>query len=239
MRRDDRDHFTSPRSFHFSKVETRNYDFARSASEIQRFPASGEKMRRVVVRQAHVSHQPSPPALNWRTCFVRLMGISVDTSLLAWIAVVILITVGLAGTVLPALPGTMLVLAGIVLGAWLDDFARIKPWVVAIIAVLAILAWVTDYLATVMGAKRAGASTLAIIGAALGTLVGIFMGLVGVLFMPFVGAVIGEFIAQKNAKQAAKVGLATWLGLLIGTVVKLVLVFMMIGIFVAALLLTG
>ena len=167
------------------------------------------------------------------------MGISVDTSLLAWIAVVILITVGLAGTVRPALPGTMLVLAGIVLGAWLDDFARIKPWVVAIIAVLAILAWVTDYLATVMGAKRAGASTLAIIGAALGTLVGIFMGLVGVLFMPFVGAVIGEFIAQKNAKQAAKVGLATWLGLLIGTVVKLVLVFMMIGIFVAALLLTG
>ena len=162
-----------------------------------------------------------------------------DTHVIGWIAAALLILVGLAGTVLPALPGTMLVLGGIVLGAWLDDFTRVKPWVVAVIAVLAVLAWVTDYLATVMGAKKAGASTLAIIGAALGTIAGIFMGLVGVLFMPFVGAVIGEFIAQKNAKQAAKVGLATWLGLLVGTVVKLVLVFMMIGIFIAALLLNA
>lgn len=162
-----------------------------------------------------------------------------DTHTLGWILAVILIIVGVAGTVLPALPGTALVLAGVVLGAWLDDFTRVKWWVVAIIAVLAVVAWVTDYLATVMGAKKAGASTLAIVGAALGTIVGIFMGLVGVLFMPFVGAVIGELIAQKSAKQAAKAGLATWLGLLIGTVVKLVLVFMMIGIFVATLLLTA
>ena len=162
-----------------------------------------------------------------------------DTQILGWVAAILLIVAGIAGTVLPALPGTILVLAGIVLGAWLDDFTRVKPWVVAIIAVLALIAWATDYVATVMGAKKAGASTLAIVGAALGTIAGIFMGLVGVLFMPFVGAVIGEYIAQRNARQAAKVGLATWLGLLIGTVVKLVLVFMMIGIFVAALLLSA
>lgn len=162
-----------------------------------------------------------------------------DATALGWIATILLIVVGLAGTILPALPGTILVLSGIVLGAWLNDFTRVKWWVVAIIAVLAVVAWVTDYLATVMGAKKAGASTLAIVGAALGTIAGIFMGLIGVLFMPFVGAVIGELIAQKNAKQAVKVGLATWLGLLIGTVVKLVLVFMMIGIFVVALLLNN
>ncbi|MBC7709274.1 MAG: DUF456 domain-containing protein [Rhizobacter sp.] len=162
-----------------------------------------------------------------------------DGTTLGWIAAVLLIIVGLAGTVLPALPGTILVLGGIVLSAWLDDFTRVKWWVVTIIAVLAVAAWVTDYLATIMGAKKAGASTLAIVGAALGTIAGIFMGLIGVLFMPFVGAVIGELIAQKNVKQAAKVGFATWLGLLIGTVVKLVLVFMMIGIFVAALLLNS
>ena len=162
-----------------------------------------------------------------------------DTQILGWVAATVLIVTGIAGTLLPALPGTILVLAGVVLGAWLDDFTRVKPWVVAIIAVLALIAWATDYVATVMGAKKAGASTLAIVGAALGTIAGIFMGLVGVLFMPFVGAVIGEYIAQRNARQAAKVGLATWLGLLVGTVVKLVLVFMMIGIFVAALLLSA
>ena len=162
-----------------------------------------------------------------------------DTHSLGWLIAAILIVVGVAGTVLPALPGTMLVLAGIVLGAWLDDFTRVKWWVVAIIGVLAVAAWATDYFATILGAKKVGASKWALIGAALGTVAGIFMGLIGVLFMPFVGAMIGELIAQKNVKQAAKVGLATWLGLLVGTVIKLVLVFMMIGIFGAALLLTA
>jgi len=165
-------------------------------------------------------------------------GLEMDAHALGWIAVVLLIAVGVAGTILPALPGTILVLGGVVLGAWLDDFTRVKPWVVAIIAVLAVVAWVTDYVATVMGAKRVGASKWALIGAALGTIAGIFMGLVGVLFMPFVGAAIGEYIAQKDTRQAAKVGFATWIGLLVGTVVKLVLVFMMIGIFVVALLLS-
>ena len=91
----------------------------------------------------------------------------------------------------------------------------------------------------IVGPEKYSSPAWALIGAALGTIAGIFMGLIGVLFMPFVGAVIGEFIAQKNAKQAAKVGLATWLGLLVGTVIKLVLVFMMIGIFGVALLLTA
>ena len=162
-----------------------------------------------------------------------------DTHILGWVVVVLLIVVGVVGTVLPALPGTILVLAGIVLGAWLDDFTRVKWWVVAIVSVLALIAWATDYLATILGAKKAGASKWALIGAALGTITGIFMGLIGVLFMPFVGAALGEFVAQRNARQAAKVGFATWLGLLVGTVVKLVLVFMMIGIFVATLLLSA
>lgn len=162
-----------------------------------------------------------------------------DTHSLGWLLVIALIVIGIAGTVLPGVPGTILVLAGIVLGAWLDDFRNVTWWVVAIISLLAIAAWVIDFLATVLGAKKAGASKWAIVGAALGTVIGIFMGLVGVLFMPFVGAVIGQYISQKNVKHAAKVGLATWLGLLVGTVVKLVLVFMMIGIFVAALLVSA
>ena len=76
-----------------------------------------------------------------------------DTHILGWLVAVILIVVGVTGTVLPALPGTMLVLAGIVLGAWLDDFTRVKWWVVAIISVLAVVAWATDYFATILGAK--------------------------------------------------------------------------------------
>lgn len=147
-----------------------------------------------------------------------------------------LIVLGLAGIVLPALPGTVLVLAGIVLGAWIDDFTRVGWFAVATVAVLAVVAWLMDYVAALLGAKRAGASRQAIIGAALGTVAGIFMGLVGVLFMPLVGAAVGEFVAQRDHGRAVKVGVATWLGLLAGMLAKVVLAFTMIGIYVVALL---
>jgi uncharacterized protein YqgC (DUF456 family) len=152
-----------------------------------------------------------------------------------WILSSALILVGLAGIVLPALPGTVFVLGGIVLGAWIDDFTRVGWFAIAAVAVLAVLAWAMDYVAAMLGAKRAGASRLAIVGAAIGTVVGIFMGLVGVLFMPLVGAAAGEFIARRNHGQAMKVGIATWLGLMAGMLAKFVLAFMMIGIYAVAL----
>jgi uncharacterized protein YqgC (DUF456 family) len=155
---------------------------------------------------------------------------------LLWALSAVLIVVGLAGTVLPALPGTLLVLAGIVLGAWIDDFTRVGWGVVSVVGVLAALAWALDYAAGVLGARKAGASRQAIIGAALGTLAGLFMGLVGVLFMPLVGAAIGEFIARRDHRRAAEVGVATWLGIMAGLVSKMVIAFMMIGLFVAALI---
>lgn len=154
---------------------------------------------------------------------------------LLWILSTALILVGLAGIVLPALPGTILVLAGIVLGAWIDDFTRVGWVAITAVAVLAVLAWAMDYVAALLGAKRAGASRQAMVGAALGTVAGIFMGLVGVLFMPLVGAAIGEFMARRNHGQAVRVGIATWLGLMAGMLAKFVLAFMMIGIFVVAL----
>ena len=158
------------------------------------------------------------------------------TATLLWILSVALIVVGIAGTVLPALPGTLLVLAGIVLGAWIDDFARVGWGVLTVVIVLAVLAWVLDYVAGLLGAKKAGASRQAIIGAALGTVAGLFMGIVGVLFMPLVGAAIGEWLAQRDHGRALKVGVATWLGIMAGLVSKVVLAFMMVGLFVVALI---
>lgn len=154
---------------------------------------------------------------------------------LLWALSVLLIVAGLAGTVLPALPGTAFVLAGIVLGAWIDDFTRVPVWVVGVCAALAVLAWVLDYVAGLMGARRAGASKQALIGAAVGTVVGLFMGIVGVLFMPLVGAAVGEYLARKDERKALHVGVATWLGIMAGLLAKVVLACMMIGIFVIAL----
>jgi uncharacterized protein len=165
------------------------------------------------------------------------------TTLLLWLLCVALIAVGLLGTVLPALPGTALVLAGIVLGAWIDDFTRVGPGMLALIAVLAVAAWVLDYVAGLLGARKAGASRLALLGAALGTVAGLFLGLVGVLFMPLVGAAVGEYLARHRqapggagAQQAVKVGVATWLGIVAGMLAKVVIACLMVGLFVLALL---
>ncbi|WP_349745172.1 DUF456 domain-containing protein [Roseateles cavernae] len=155
---------------------------------------------------------------------------------LLWILSVVLIVVGLAGTILPALPGTALVLAGIVLGAWIDNFAHVGWPSLTLISLLAVLAWVLEYVAGLMGARRAGASRQALVGAALGTVAGLFMGLIGVLFMPLVGAAVGEYLARRDQQRAVSVGLSTWLGLMAGLLAKVVLAFTMVGIFIVALL---
>jgi len=155
---------------------------------------------------------------------------------LLWILSAALVLLGLAGTVLPVLPGTMLVWGGIVLGAWIDDFTRVGMSTVVVVSVLAVLAWGLDYVAGFMGAQRAGASKLALLGAAVGTVLGLFMGLLGVFFMPLVGAAVGEYLARKDQTRAVKVGVATWIGIMLGLIAKVVLAFIMVGIFVAALL---
>ena len=152
-----------------------------------------------------------------------------------WIAAVLLMLVGAAGTVLPALPGVPLVFAGVLLAAWAEDFQRIGGWTIGILALLTVIGIAADYAAATLSAKRAGASRQGLIGAAVGTLAGIFTGLWGLLFMPLVGAAVGEYVARKDAFRAGKVGAATWLGLLIGTAVKIAVVFTMVGIFIAAL----
>lgn len=152
-----------------------------------------------------------------------------------WVLSAVLIVAGLAGTVLPLLPGTLLVWAGLLLGAWIDDFTRVSVGTVVFITVLAALAWALDFVAGLIGAKRAGASRLALLGAAAGTLIGLLMGLIGVLFMPLIGAAIGEYWAQKDQRRAAGVALATWLGLMLGMVAKVVISFVMVGVFLIAL----
>ena len=153
-----------------------------------------------------------------------------------WLVAITMIVIGIAGTVLPALPGLVLVFGGIALAAWIDDFTRISAWTVGGLAVLTLVGVVVDYLAAALGARKAGASKLAVLGAAIGTIAGIFTGLIGLVFMPLAGAALGEFIAQKDLWRAGKVGVATWLGLLVGTALKVAIVFTMVGVFVFALL---
>ena len=157
-------------------------------------------------------------------------------TLVLWGFAILMMAAGVVGTVLPAIPGPTLVFGGVLLAAWIDDFQRVPVWVVVVVGVLAAITWIVDLVAAVAGAKRVGASSWAVAGAAIGTVAGVFTGFVGLLFLPLAGAAAGEYLAKRDAMRAGKVGLATWLALLAATALKVAIVFAMIGLFVAALL---
>ena len=134
-----------------------------------------------------------------------------------------LIVGGLIGTVLPTLPGIPMIFGGIWLAAALDDYQHLGVTWVVILGVLAAVGVAVDFVAATLGARRVGASSLAIWGASIGTFVGMFLGIPGLILGPFVGALVGELVSSKSVLRSAHVSIGTWLGLLFGTLVKLVL----------------
>ena len=94
-----------------------------------------------------------------------------------WIVVIALMAVGVVGTVVPVVPGAVLILLGAVLGAWIDDWARVSWWTLGVLGVLTVSSVIVDFVSGSFGAKRLGASRLAMTGAAIGTLAGMFTGL--------------------------------------------------------------
>jgi len=148
----------------------------------------------------------------------------------------LLVLVGLAGIVLPALPGLPLVFAGMVLAAWAEHFTRIGIGVLVALGVLTLLSLAVDFWAAALGARRVGASRLAIAGAIVGTIAGLFFGVVGIFIGPFCGALLGELLHGRRLDpaamgQAAKVGIGTWLGIVFGIALKLTLALAMLALF--------
>jgi uncharacterized protein YqgC (DUF456 family) len=150
---------------------------------------------------------------------------------LLWVLAVALMLVGLAGVVLPALPGVPLMFAGMLIAAWIDDFTRIRTITLVILGVLTLFTLLIDFAAGALGAQRVGASRQAIVGAALGSVVGLFFGLPGLLLGPFIGGVAGELAGNRGVNQALRVGVASWLGFFLGTLMKIAIAFAMLGVF--------
>lgn len=158
-------------------------------------------------------------------------------NILLWVIGVALVLVGLAGIVMPALPGTVLIFGGLLLAAWADGFTRVGAGPLVLIGVIGAASYGIDFVAAALGARRLGASPRAMAGAALGTLLGLFLGIPGLILGPFAGAVIGEWSTHRDLARAGRAGVAAWIGFAIGTAVKVALAFSMIAIFLAALFL--
>ncbi|RYG11530.1 MAG: DUF456 domain-containing protein, partial [Burkholderiales bacterium] len=105
---------------------------------------------------------------------------------------VILVLVGVAGVILPALPGLPLVFAGMLLAAWAGDFQQIGWVTLVVLGVLTLVSVAVDFFATMVGAQRVGASRKALAGTLIGTFAGLFFMPIGLLAGPFIGALLGE-----------------------------------------------
>lgn len=141
-----------------------------------------------------------------------------------WIVALVLVAAGVAGTVLPVLPGPILVFLGILIVAWSGDFTRIGAATLVLLGVLTAVAHVIDLVSGVVGARYFGASGRAVVGAGLGVLAGLFLGLPGLIIGPFVGAAAGELSTRRDLGAAGRTGLAVWIGFLVGTAAKVAIV---------------
>jgi hypothetical protein len=157
----------------------------------------------------------------------------VTVQILCYALAAALVVAGLVGTLLPVLPGVLLIFAGLVLAAWADGFQRVGASGLAVVGIVGLFALAVDFVGSILGARRVGASPQALAGATLGAIVGIFFGLPGLLLGPFAGAVAGELLARRGVLQAGKVGVGTWIGLLVAAIAKLVLGFAMVALFLA------
>jgi uncharacterized protein YqgC (DUF456 family) len=166
---------------------------------------------------------------------VALFDPTPETTALLWILAIVLVAVGLFGTVVPGiLPGAPIVLLGLLAAAAADGFHRVGWFTLTVVTLLAIAALILEGWASLHGARSSGASRLATIGAGVGTLLGFFFALPGLLIGPFVGAFAGELLARRGWRQAGKAGLGAWWGLLLATVLRSVAVMLMIGFFALA-----
>lgn len=142
----------------------------------------------------------------------------------------LLILVGVAGTIVPALPGIPMIFAGAWLIGYMEDYQYFGWGTLIALAVLTVISLIIDWVSQTMGAQKAGATKLGLSGAFLGTIIGIPFGLVGIFLFPVFGAFIGEMIGHRDMRKAGKVSWATWIGMIAGIAAKLAIAFIMIGI---------
>jgi uncharacterized protein len=143
----------------------------------------------------------------------------------------VLMSLGLIGTVVPGIPGTSLVLVVAIAHRLFFGPASLSNLFLVLLVLLTVFSMALDYLATVFGARKMGATWRGIAGAVIGAVVGLFFGPAGILLGPFVGALVFEMISGREFSDAARAGAGATLGLVVGAIGKVACCLAMIGIF--------
>ncbi len=151
-------------------------------------------------------------------------------SILLYVLGAALLAGGVAGLVLPVLPGAVLLVAGVVALAFAGNFTAVGWGTVAFAGVMGLAITAVDWAASVLGAKAFGASKWAILGSAVGLVAGLFLGLPGIVLGPPLGALVFEYAKDPSFERALKAGFGAFVGFLAGSVVKVTLAFVLLGV---------
>src|SRR5262245_27579816 len=151
-----------------------------------------------------------------------------------WFLTIALFAVGLIGTVVPALPGTTIILAAAILHRVMLPDKSIGWPTIVVLVLLTLASYALDVLAGYFGARYFGATKWGTFGAVLGALVGLFFGLIGLFIGPVVGAIVGEVVAGKRMIDAGRAGWGSLLGNIGAMLAKLIVALAMIIIFLIA-----
>jgi uncharacterized protein len=143
----------------------------------------------------------------------------------------LLMGIGILGSVLPGIPSTPLVLLAAIGHRIYFGEHSTGPIVLGLLVIFTVLSLIMDYLTSVYGAKKLGATWRGAFGAVLGGLIGLFFSLPGVIIGPFIGALVFELIGGRNFKESSRAGLGATIGLLVGTIGKIACCVAMMGLF--------
>jgi hypothetical protein len=146
----------------------------------------------------------------------------------------VLMAAGIIGSVIPGIPGTSLIFVTALGHRLYFGPQGVSWWILALLGGFALLSMVVDYLASVIGAAKGGATRKGMIGVIVGGLIGLFFSLPGIVLGPFIGALTFEWIGGRPFKEAALAGVGATLGLLAGSIGKLLIAFLMILIFMVS-----
>jgi hypothetical protein len=139
--------------------------------------------------------------------------------------------VALAGNLIPGVPGTPLALVAAIAHRLYFGEASVGNWVLAVLVALTLVSVLLDYLGSMLGAKKFGATWRGAVGAVVGGLIGLFFSLPGIILGPFLGATLAEMLGRREFKLAAKAGAGAVLGLMLGAIGKFAVCGVMIGLF--------
>lgn len=152
-----------------------------------------------------------------------------------WTITLLLMVLGLVGTVVPLLPGTTIILAAAILHrVMLGEAQSVGWWTIGVLTTLTVVSYALDFMSGALGAKWFGATRWGAFGGILGAIVGLFFGIIGIFVGPLIGVLLGELLGGKGLLPAGKSTWGTLLGTTAGIVARLIIAVLMIGLFLFA-----